>query len=104
LAAEEYEGNESIAALENMSKQHLLDEVTNLNFEIRSIETRYKEGEIKKVQISYNTRNDNRTVSFNGNFEMSDEEYEENKAMERLEEMAKIYFWMMLTLHRRYFL
>lgn len=92
LSAEEYAGNESFATLEHMSKQHLLDKVPNLNFEIRSIETRYKEGEINTVRISYTTRNDKRSVSFNGNFDMSNEEYEENKAMGRLEEIAKDIF------------
>ncbi|MFA1818993.1 hypothetical protein ACDX78_02115 [Virgibacillus oceani] len=92
LSADEYEGNESIATLEQMAKQHLLDEVPNLNFEVRSINTRYSDDEVVSVQISYTTRNDNRTVSFNGNFELSDKEYEENKAMERLEEMAEEIF------------
>jgi hypothetical protein len=60
-----------------------------MKFEIRSINTRYKEGEIDNVQISYTARNQDRSISVNGNLVLSAEEYARDESIGRLEEEAK---------------
>ncbi|GAB3801964.1 hypothetical protein [Virgibacillus kimchii] len=60
-----------------------------MNFEIRSVNTRYKDGDVSGVQVVYSAKTDNRSINVNGNFELSAEEYENNEAIEQLEIMAK---------------
>ncbi|MCT1575707.1 hypothetical protein M3E13_19510 [Oceanobacillus kimchii] len=89
LTVEEYEGNEAISQLEEISRQKLLELIPTLTFAIRSINTRYREGQLSNVQISYGANNETRSASFNGHFDLTEEEHEENKSMDQLKELAK---------------
>lgn len=60
-----------------------------MNFEIRSVNTRYSEGQLSSVTVSYNARNENRSVSVNGNLDLTADEYKGNESIGRLEELAK---------------
>ncbi|WP_078597107.1 hypothetical protein [Evansella clarkii] len=61
-----------------------------MNFQIRSVNTRYDENNnVKSVQVAYAAKNEERTISVNGNLELSAEEYAGNESIEKLEEKAK---------------
>ncbi|GAE32457.1 hypothetical protein [Halalkalibacter hemicellulosilyticus] len=60
-----------------------------MNFEVRSVNTRYSDGEMVSVQVSYAARNSDRSVSASGNLVLSAEEYEGNESIAQLEEIAK---------------
>jgi len=60
-----------------------------MKFEIRQINARYSDGELESVQVIYTSRNEERSVSINGNFNMTAEEYRDNEAIEQLEVLAK---------------
>ncbi|MFA1820545.1 hypothetical protein ACDX78_10240 [Virgibacillus oceani] len=60
-----------------------------MDFQIRSVNTKYKDGEVSGVQVVYSAKTENRSVNVNGNFELSAEEYENNEAIDQLEAMSK---------------
>lgn len=60
-----------------------------MKFEVRSVNTRYENGEVVSVQVNYYAKNETRSVSVNGYFELTAEEYAGNEAIERLEQLAK---------------
>lgn len=60
-----------------------------MNFEIRSVNTKYNDGELTGVTVSYTARNEARSVSVNGNLELSAEAYKDNESISKLEELAK---------------
>ena len=60
-----------------------------MTFEIRQVNTRYKDNAVDSVQVVYTARNNSRSVTINGNFELTAEEYEGNESISKLENMAK---------------
>jgi len=60
-----------------------------MKFEIRQINARYSDGDLESVQVIYTSKNEERSVSINGNFNMTAEEYRDNEAIEQLEVLAK---------------
>ena len=60
-----------------------------MTFEIRQVNTRYKDNAVYSVQAVYTARNNSRSVTINGNFELTAEEYEGNESISKLENMAK---------------
>ena len=60
-----------------------------MKFEVRSVNMKYENNELVSVQVIYSARNEARTISINGNFELTAEEYAGNEAIERLEQLAK---------------
>lgn len=60
-----------------------------MKFEVRSVNMKYENNELVSVQVIYSARNETRTVSINGNFELTAEEYAGNEAIEQLEQLAK---------------
>lgn len=60
-----------------------------MNYEIRSVNMRYKDDEVETARVIYTARNKDRTVTINGNFDLTAVEYAKNEAVEQLEVMAK---------------
>ena len=60
-----------------------------MKFEIRSVNTRYENGEVEAVGVNYQARNEDRTVNINGNFELSADDYNLNSSLPDLEKKAK---------------
>ncbi|GEM02975.1 hypothetical protein SAMN05421839_10583 [Halolactibacillus halophilus] len=60
-----------------------------MKFEIRSVNTRYSEGELVDVSLSYLGRDSERRVNVSGTFELTAEEYAGNEAIAQLEELSK---------------
>lgn len=60
-----------------------------MKFEVRSVNMKYENNELVSVQVIYSARNETKTVSINGNFELTAEEYTGNEVIEQLEHLAK---------------
>lgn len=60
-----------------------------MNFEIRSVNTRYEDGAVKSVHIAYAAKNASRSINVSGTLELSADEYAGNESIERLEELSK---------------
>jgi len=88
---EDYQGNESIDKLEELSKQNFLSKLEEIPIEIKSINMVYERESIRNVQVVFNSRNQDRDLSINGNFNLSEEEYENNSSFDQLEAYAKSY-------------
>lgn len=89
LNKEDYNGD--ITELENECRNHVVDNIDNMNYEIRSTNMVYDRNEIDSVQVIFKANMDNRELSMRGNFDLSASEYSENSSVEALEDFAKDY-------------
>ena len=60
-----------------------------MKFEIRSVNLEYADGEVVNIKINYSARNEIRSISANGFYDLTKEEYEANLSVEELESKAK---------------
>ncbi|WP_018934547.1 hypothetical protein [Gracilibacillus lacisalsi] len=60
-----------------------------MNFEIRSVQTKYNEGEATSVRISYSAKNEDRSVSISGVYELTAEEFNQDGSFDTLEAKAQ---------------
>lgn len=85
----EYEGNEAVEKLETLARDHFISSVEKSDFEIRSINMKYEESTVKKVDVVYQARLKDREFRLTGSHEISSEEYNENKPINDLAELCK---------------
>ncbi|SFL38691.1 hypothetical protein SAMN04487943_101293 [Gracilibacillus orientalis] len=60
-----------------------------MNFEIRAVNTKYDNGEVTGVKISYSAKNETRSVNVSGVFELTAAEYNDNSSIGALETKAQ---------------
>ncbi|QGH35126.1 hypothetical protein GI584_14210 [Gracilibacillus salitolerans] len=60
-----------------------------MNFEIRAVNTKYDNDEVTSVKVSYSAKNESRSVSVSGVFELTAEEYNQNSSIDALETEAQ---------------
>lgn len=84
---DDYDGN--IESLEQACKDHLLDNIDVMDYEIRSTNMVYDKNEIDSVQVIFRANKPNRELSIRGNFDLSADEYQTDPSVESLEDFAK---------------
>ena len=60
-----------------------------MNIQITSVNMRYADGTIDNVQVHFNGRDEERTISVNGYIPLTAEEYEGNEAISTLEGIVR---------------
>lgn len=60
-----------------------------MNIQITSVNMRYADGTIDNVQVHFNGRDEERTISVNGYIPLTAEEYEGNEAISALEGIVR---------------
>ena len=60
-----------------------------MKFEIRSVNLEYADGKVANIKISYLARNEKRSISANGFYDLTKAEYEAEPSIDELELKAK---------------
>lgn len=89
IPTEDYNG--SINYLNDTCKNHFVSNIDSMDYEIRSTNMVYEGGEIKRVEVVFSSMLENRELEVTGSYTITAEQYEENRTIAELEELAKEY-------------
>lgn len=89
MTHDEYEGNEAIETLEDLSKEDFLGKIDDLPLQIRSANMVYEGNEIKRVDVICRGKLDDRSLSVSGDLNLDTEIYNNNSSVDKLQEVIK---------------